>query len=156
MKKRKHILALVIFVFVSSVSFSQSDTTGKALYDTIYYMDSIFFKAFNTCDTTLSKILFTEDLEFYHDTEGRTNYYQNLASIRYRCTNKTKVRRELVVGTLEVYPIGNYGAIETGQHNFYYTPPGKEEIFDGTFKFLHIWEHNGDKWQISRVVSYAH
>jgi hypothetical protein len=100
--------------------------------------------------------MFTEDLEFYHDAEGLTNYDQNLASIRYRCSNKTKIRRQLVAGTLAVYPIGNYGAIETGQHNFYYTPPGKEEIFDGTFKFLHIWKRNGDRWQISRVISYAH
>ena len=156
MKNRQRILTLVILIFGPAVTFSQPKMTGNPLYDTIYYMDSVFFNAFNGCDTTLSKTMFTEDLEFYHDAEGLTNYDQNLASIRYRCTSKTKVRRELVSGTLAVYPIGNYGAIETGQHRFYYTPPGKEEIFDGTFKFLHIWKRNGNKWQMSRVVSYAH
>lgn len=54
-------------------------------------MDSIFFHAFNTCDTTTSKSLFTEDLEFYHDAGGLTNYDENLNSIRYRYTSKAKV-----------------------------------------------------------------
>lgn len=156
MKKIRQIIYVVTLTLGSTECFSQLNPSSKTLYDTIYYMDSIFFKAFNTCDTTLSKMMFTQDLEFYHDTDGLTNYEQNLASIRYRCTNKTKVRRELVIGTLAVYPIGKYGAIETGQHKFFYTPPGKAEVFDGTFKFLHIWKRTGNNWQISRVISYAH
>jgi hypothetical protein len=109
------------------------------LFDTIQTMDSIFFRAFNTCDTSKSKSLFTKDLECYHDAGGLTNYEQNLNSIRYRCSSKAKVRRELVSGSLEVYPIANYGAIELGVHKFYYTEPGKAEQLDGAFRFVHIW-----------------
>jgi Domain of unknown function (DUF4440) len=138
---------------------AQSDADSviaRALYGTIYLMDSIFFEAFNTCDTTKSKSLFTKDLEFYHDVGGLTNFVQNLESIRYRCNGTTKVRRELVTGSLEVYPIKNYGAIEIGRHRFYYTAVGKEEKLDGTFKFIHIWVHKSNGWQISRVISFDH
>ena len=135
-----------------------NDDSGiaRALYDTIYLMDSIFFEAFNTCDTTKTKSLFTKDLEFYHDAGGLTNYVQNLESIRYRCNTKTKVRRELVKESLEVYPIKNYGAIEIGRHRFYYTAVGKEEKLEGTFRFIHIWIHKTNEWQISRVISFDH
>jgi len=119
-------------------------------------LDSTFFNAFNTCDTTTSKSFFTKDLEFYHDAGGLTNYDQNVKSIIYRCIGKTKVRRELVKGSLEVYPIKDYGAIEVGSHRFYYTEIGKEEKLDGTFKFIHIWLHKNNEWKISRVISFDH
>jgi len=147
------------FLFLTNCSKAQSNddsVIARALYDTIYLMDSIFFEAFNTCDTTKSKSLFTKDLEFYHDAGGLTNYVQNLQSIRYRCNGTTKVRRELVKGSLEVYPIKNYGAIEIGRHRFYYTEVGKEEKLDGTFRFTHIWVHKNNEWQISRVISFDH
>ncbi len=83
------------FLFLTIFSKAQlSDDSGikTDLYDTIYLMDSIFFNAFNTCDTTKTKSLFTNDLEFYHDAGGLTNYNQNLESIRYRCSGTTKVR----------------------------------------------------------------
>jgi hypothetical protein len=147
------------FLFLTIFSKAQlSDDSGikTDLYDTIYLMDSIFFNAFNTCDTTKTKLLFTNDLEFYHDAGGLTNYDQNLESIRYRCGGTTKVRRELVTGSLEVYPIKNYGAIEIGRHRFYYTEVGKEEKLDGTFKFIHIWVHKNNEWKISRAISFDH
>ncbi len=133
-----------------------NSVVGKELYDTIYLMDSIFFDAFIRCDTTISKSLFSKDLEFYHDAGGLTNYHQNLESIRYRCSNANKVRRELVEGSLEVYPIKDYGAIEIGLHRFYYQEVGREEKLDGTFKFIHIWVHKNNEWQISRVISFDH
>ena len=56
--------------------------------------------------------------------------------------------------TLEVYPIKDYGAIETGTHRFCHTEEGKEIC--GTFKFLHIWQKEGTTWKVTRVVSYGH
>jgi ketosteroid isomerase-like protein len=119
-------------------------------------MDSVLFYAFNTCDVNTSKSLFTEDLEFYHDAGGLTNYNQNVNSILQRCKNATKMRRELVKGSLEVFPIKDFGAIQIGSHRFYYTEKGQEEKLDGTFKFVHIWKNTNGEWKISRVVSYDH
>ncbi|WP_290795353.1 nuclear transport factor 2 family protein [Flavihumibacter sp. UBA7668] len=155
----KQLFSFLFFFSISNALLSQQKTSSASkdsLYQVIQQMDSIFFHAFNTCDTTKSKALFTKDLEFYHDAGGLTNYEQNLNSIRYRCTNKGKVRRELVEGSLEVYPIANYGAIEIGLHKFYYTQPGKTEQLDGTFRFTHIWLYKNKEWKISRVISYDH
>jgi len=154
----KKLIAFTFFLYLSDSVMAQSSSSSSkdSLFNTIQMMDSIFFHAFNTCDTSKSKSLFTKDLEFYHDAGGLTNYDENLNSIRYRCNNKAKVRRELVKGTLEVYPIANYGAIEIGLHKFYYTEPGKSEQLDGTFRFVHIWIHKNNDWKISRVISYDH
>ena len=46
--------------------------------------------------------------------------------------------RQLVPGSLEVYPIKDYGAIETGRHTFTHTENGKPQV--GTFKFMQIWQ----------------
>ena len=153
------VLLFVSILFMAKLAAAQSNDGPKnqsGLYKTIAAMDSVFFTAFNTCDTTKSKSLFTKDLEFFHDAGGLTNYEQNLISIRYRCSSANKVRRELVPGSMEVYPIKDYGAIEIGQHRFYYAEAGKEEKLDGTFKFIHIWVHKNNEWQISRVISFDH
>jgi hypothetical protein len=155
----RKLIIIMSVLFLTNFTKAQStyDSTIKTgLYYEIYRMDSIFFQAFNTCDTTLSKSLFTKDLEFYHDAGGLTNYDQNLESIRYRCNATTKVRRELVPGSLEVYPIKDYGAIEIGRHRFYYTEAGEEEKLDGTFRFVHIWVHKNNEWKISRAISFDH
>lgn len=154
----KKLIAFVLVLYISGSIMAQSSSNSSkdSLLNTIQIMDSIFFHAFNTCDTSKSKSLFTKDLEFYHDAGGLTNYDENLNSIRYRCNNKVKVRRELVKETLEVYPIANYGAIEIGLHKFYYTEPGKVEQLDGTFRFVHIWIYKNNVWKISRVISYDH
>jgi hypothetical protein len=132
-------------------NLSPQDLTRK-----IAYMDSVLFYAFNTCDVNMSKSLFTEDLEFYHDAGGLTNYEQNVNSILQRCKGERKVRRELVKGSLEVFPIKDFGAIQIGSHRFYYTGKGQEEKLDGTFKFVHIWKNVNGDWKISRVISYDH
>ncbi len=64
------------------------------------------------------------------------------------------IRRELVPGSLEVYPIKDYGALELGQHRFCHQENGKEEC--GTFRFAMVWRKSGGLWQISRVLSYGH
>ena len=143
-------------LILSNQAAAQGNQQSRDLTKTIAEMDSLLFHAFNTCDINLSKSLFTEDLEFYHDAGGLTNYTQNVNSIVQRCNGETKVRRELVKGSLEVFPIKDFGAIQIGSHRFYYTEKGHEEKLDGTFKFVHIWKHVNGDWKISRVISYDH
>jgi ketosteroid isomerase-like protein len=155
----------VMTIFFVSTAFLYPDQVNaqtnqnlspQELTKKIAYMDSVLFHAFNTCDVNTSKSLFTEDLEFYHDAGGLTNYAQNVNSILQRCNRETKVRRELVKGSLEVFPIKDFGAIQIGSHRFYYTEKGQEEKLDGTFKFVHIWKHTNGSWKIARVISYDH
>ena len=59
------------------------------------------------------------DLEFYHDKSGLSIGRQAMVEgVKNNICGK--VTRELVPGTLEVYPIANYGAVEIGVHRFHH------------------------------------
>ena len=143
-----------LFLLLISV-FGANAQQPDSLYQTIKRMDSLLFEAFNKCDTGASKRFFTEDLEFYHDKGGLTGYEENMRSIRKRCSSNYIVRRELVSGTMEVFPIKDYGAIQLGSHRFY-VRKGEAEQLDGTFRFVHVWKSENGKWKIARVVSFDH
>jgi len=142
----------LLFVTTSSAHAQQSEN----LFQTIARMDSLLFEAFNKCDTVVSKDFFTKDLEFYHDKGGLTRYEENMQSIHKRCSSNYVVRRELVPGTMEVFPIKDYGAIQLGSHRFYFRNKGEAEQLDGTFRFVHVWKNENGRWKIARVVSFDH
>ena len=116
--------------------------------------DSLLFAAFNAADLKRLQSYFAPDLEFYQDNEGLENYAQTMKDFQQMFHQPSRIRRELVSGSLEVYPIKNYGAIEVGSHRFCHEENGRTEC--GTFKFLHVWRKRGRTWQLSRIVSYAH
>lgn len=126
------------------------------LYEQIATLDSALFDAVNARDLATCERMFTKDLEFYHDRDGVTNYAQNVDSFRRQFALPERIRRELDDSTLEVYPIKDFGAIESGVHYFYTSYPGQKEQLTATAKFVHVWQHKNGKWQISRVVSYDH
>jgi ketosteroid isomerase-like protein len=137
---------------------SPDSPTSSDLYDTIAVLDSALFETFNNCQLDKNATFFTEDVEFYHDQGGVTLGRDNLvASLRKNiCGGTTKVRRELVKGSLVVDQINNYGAVEIGEHRFYQTEKGRPERLTGVAKFVHIWQKKDGQWRISRVISYAH
>ena len=127
---------------------------SKALYDTIAHMDSVLFDAFNNRDLEKQKVIFATDLEFYHDQGGLTNYNQVIENTRRLFSQNNGLRRTLIPGSLEVYSINEYGAIEIGIHRFCHQENGKDDC--GTFKFVHIWQKRLDGWKLTRVISYGH
>lgn len=137
----------------STVWAGGADTipSGEELNRTIAALDTKVFDAFNTCDMKAFGDYFAEDVEFYHDKGG----VQHSREVVVETTRKNichKVRRELV-GSLEVYPIKDYGAIEMGTHRFCQIDTGKCE---GIGKFMNIWRYQNGQWQMTRVVSYDH
>lgn len=124
---------------------------GDALVRTISTLDGKLFDAYNRCDLKAFGDYFAPDVEFFHDKGGLMTSRDAVvdATRRNICH---KVRRELV-GTLEVYPIKDYGAIETGTHRF--CAIGGSAC-QGEGKFLHIWRYHDGQWQLTRVVSYDH
>lgn len=64
------------------------------------------------------------------------------------------IHREMAPGTLEVYPLGDFGLLETFQHRFCHTENGKEEC--GIFKNIMVWRKEGAGYKVSRVISYDH
>ena len=126
----------------------------QSLQVEIARMDSLLFAAFNAGDLTRLKTFFEADLEFYQDNEGLEDYAQTTKDFQDMLRQPSRIRRELLPGSLEVHPIKNYGAIEVGSHRFCHDENGRTEC--GTFKFLHVWRKTGTTWRLSRIVSYAH
>ena len=137
---------------VTSVTRAAQSTLD--LHSEITAADSALFTAFNQRNLPKFRSYFTRDLEFYQDNEGLALYPQTMKDFEGMFAQGNKIRRELVKGSLEVYPVKNYGAIEIGVHRFCHVEKGKDEC--GTFKFVHLWQNNGVGWKISRVISYAH
>jgi hypothetical protein len=121
-------------------------------------MDSIVFANVYTCNTAKNETFFTDDIEFYHDKGGLTRSRKTLVEElrnNFCGEGKTRLRRELIKGSMHVFPINNYGAVQMGDHRFYVTENGKE-VLSGVAKFIHVWKYENGVWRISRVFSYDH
>lgn len=137
---------------------AQSSEAGSSdsLAETIARLDEKVFDAFNRCadpaQLEAHAAFFADDVEFYHDTGGVTwNRADMLANTRkYACGHFT---RELVRGSLSVYPVKDFGAIEQGSHRFCQTASG---TCDGLAEFVIVWRRTEDGWKITRVLSYGH
>jgi len=149
------LLAAMVVAGLRTNAQSVQPTVGhQELYQEIAKQDSLLFNAFNTRDIDLFKTMFTEDLEFYHDKGGLTGYEHTIDFLKTTAQGNNQLKRELVKGSLEVYPIPGYGAMEIGMHRFCHLDNGKQSC--GTFKFVHIWQKKNNQWKITRVISYNH
>jgi Domain of unknown function (DUF4440) len=154
---------LTVVVFISGCSSTKMNIGGqtrkyipvsKDLYDTIAHLDSVLFDAFNNRDLDKQKTIFSTEIEFYHDKGGLTYYNQLIENTKRLFDQNNGLRRTLVPGSLEVYPIKDYGAIQIGAHRFCHVENGKDNC--GTFKFVHIWRKKDSAWRLTRVISYDH
>ena len=132
----------------------QSSQSNATLQREILAADSALFAAFNRRDLTKLKTFFTPDLEFYQDNEGVATYAQTMKDFGAMFGQSAPITRTLIAGSVGVYPIKSYGAIETGRHQFCHVESGKDDC--GTFTFVHIWRKTKTGWKIARVVSYGH
>jgi ketosteroid isomerase-like protein len=117
-------------------------------------LDTALFDAYNRCDLERFASFMADNVEFYHDQGGVTLGKADLTdSVRKNICGK--VTRELVAGTLQVYPMKGYGAVEIGVHRFHH--PGHEDTERvGEGKFIHLWQYKDGAWKITRVISYDH
>jgi Domain of unknown function (DUF4440) len=134
----------------------RSDEATSGLYQEIADMDRRLFKAFNERDLNTMATIFDKDLELYHDREGRANYQQNIDTFPRHFAEETRVRRELVEGTMQVYPLMGYGAVQLCIQRFYTTEKGKAEQLSATSRLINLWRYEGGKWTLERVISYDH
>lgn len=137
--------------------------TNQELSATIRGLDSLFWDAYNKCDTAKISSFFTDDVEFYHDKGGPTYGLPALAQSfsKNLCSNSTwHLRREAVEGSYKVFPMKQdnviYGAILYGEHMFYIVETGKGERLDGLARFTHLWLLKDGAWKMKRVLSYDH
>ena len=150
------ILAFSIITAISVTASAQSQETytykpqSQELYNTIAHMDSVYFNAYNTCDMAKQAELYSDSLEFYHDKGGlQTSKQAVLEALKKNICGK--VTRVLVKGSIEVYPIAGFGAVEIGLHRF--INHQESELPSKPDKFIMVWRYKNDKWQITRVIS---
>src|SRR5690348_2779505 len=110
--KRLFLLTIVAMGGLSMHRIDQIGSQPPDLRPEIERMDSVLFAAFNAQNLTTLQTFFAPDLEFYQDNEGLENYTQTMKDFSEMFRQSSKIRRELIPGSLEVYPIKNYGAIE--------------------------------------------
>lgn len=124
---------------------------SKEFYNSIVYLDSIFFDAYNHCNLPVMDSLLAEDLEFYHDKGGFSNSKkETMEAVKKNICGK--VTRELLKGSIEVYEINGYGAVEIGFHGFHNNQ--EKEVGKTHFsKFVHIWRFQNNTWKLTRVIS---
>lgn len=159
---KKIILLFVLFLLLVSCSSSKPNNyqltknykpDNPELYTTIAKLDSIFFDTYNHCDTKFEAYadFYAEDIEFYHDQGGLSHSKKDILE----GTKKNicgKVTRTLVSGSIEVYPIKDYGAIEIGLHSFsnITNPPDEPKKVS---RFTIFWKQINGTWKIAKVVS---
>ena len=153
MKKVNTIIFLIIVLCSSTVKgqlpIPPYKPESKELYDSIVHMDSAWEDAYNNCKLDVQEQLISDDLEFYHDGGGlMTSKKALIEALKNNICGK--VTRVLLKGSIEVYPIKNYGAVEMGYHAFYNK---KENSTSRYARFIHIWRHENGQWKITRVVS---
>ena len=137
----------------------------KVLADEIAALDQRLFNAiFNDCDTATLSTLLTGGFEFYHDRAGQTastakGFVEGIEGMckRQREGIDYRANRQLVPGSMRVYPLNNYGAIEIGEHRFFSkAKDGSNGKLLEIAKFTHLWKKEEGGWKLAEVLSYDH
>ena len=163
--KRFNLLLVLSLALAGPLSAQRAGPAQtQALTDEIAAADLALFSAFfDRCDIDALKGMVTDDFEMFHDkngymTKSGKEFIDGIAGTcaRQKTGEDYRARRELVPGTLKVYPLNNYGAVEVGVHRFYQLLPGKPEKLVEVSQFTQVWKKEATGWKLSRVVSYDH
>lgn len=134
--------------------------TNLELFNTIARLDSAFFTSYNNCDLESYESFLSEDFEFYHDKQGMTKSRDaEIESMKVFCgeqRERQKLRRYLVTGSLQVFPMNKYGAIATGEHIFHLAIDEQTSKSVTKAKFTTLWKLEGDEWKMTRTFSFDH
>jgi hypothetical protein len=155
MKTLKNYFAVIILLNATLIAGNRAVAqTSGPLYNEIAQVDSLQFDAFNTRNLDHLMYYFDSSLELYQDNTGVRNYDQTRQAFGGLFKMNYVLTRKLVPGSMEVYPIKDYGAIETGQHTFSHVENGQLQV--NTYKFMQIWQKKDAVWRVTREITYGH
>lgn len=153
LKRPFHLLATVMLALLIWPLQAQSNAQSGTLFKIIESMDSQLFEAYNRCDMETLGTMVSDDLEFYHDQTGLSvGKDPFLAAIKRNICGK--VERTLVPGSMEVYPLKGYGAVQIGVHRFHHPKHPEEGV--GEARFVTLWQNKNGVWKVTRAISYNH
>ena len=146
----KLFILILPFSIVAQNEIPAYTLTDSELHKRISNMDRIFFDTYNSCDIEKQKEIYSDDIEFFHDKGGlSTSKSDILESTKKNICGK--VTRTLVKGSIEVYPIHDYGAVEIGYHKFFNNQ--EPDAPSNPSKFIIIWKNDKELWKITKVIS---
>ncbi len=155
------ITSIFILLFLGNLK-AQIDKNSP-LFLELKKQDSLFFeRGFNKCDMAYLEKSVDDNLKFYHDNGGFQNKKIFLERTKQNlCSNPDKKPiRKVIESTLEVFPLYNdgklYGAIQSGEHQFFIREKNKEDALGGQAKFTSVWIKKDGNWIMSDVLSYDH
>ncbi|GAA6136604.1 hypothetical protein NBRC116583_03510 [Arenicella sp. 4NH20-0111] len=140
-----------------------TEKTGHDLFNKLAELDAVLFnKIFNDCQLHLIENLVHGDFEFYHDKSGvqtRAEFMNTLKENICSSPNRKPIRK-LAAGSMKVFEMRDnnniYGAIQSGEHDFYIRETGKPLYKTGEAKFSHLWVVDDGVWKLKRVLSFDH
>ncbi|WP_445366253.1 nuclear transport factor 2 family protein [Microbulbifer sp. ANSA001] len=169
---RNYLMALgftAISIFIPTAIAEQHPVVAgpqatEKLEKEITVVDSQLFDAvFNSCDIKKLGQLVTDDFEMYHDKWGKTassaqEFLNGISSMceRQKSGSDIKARRELINDSVRVFPMNNYGAIQSGTHKFYGINADNSEVLRESGQFTHLWKKEDGQWKLARVLSFDH
>jgi hypothetical protein len=116
-----------------------------------------------SCDVKAMRGFVTDNMEFYHDHEGFAvdNGDQWAADYGRYCAERrsdnVRRRRELIPSSLVVSPLPGFGAVASGEHQFFELQPDKSWKVFARARFATAWRLGRDGvWRIARDFSYDH
>jgi len=163
MKRFAPLVSAALFLAASIAGAAQATAAGSthapadaALFATVSKLDADFFDAFNHCTAPdqLQKhaSYLAPNLEFYHDKGGVTwSRRDYMANVKNNVCGQ--FRRVLIPGSLQIFPVKDFGAIEQGKQKFCWLKSGK--CF-GEAQFLILWRRLDNRWIATRMFSYGH
>ena len=161
MTKKFNISIFILFFFFGNIN-AQIDKNSP-LFLELKKQDSLFFEhGFNNCDMAYLEKSVDDNLKFYHDNGGFQDKKLFLERTKQNiCSNPNqKPIRKVIESSLEVFPLYNngelYGAIQTGEHQFFTREKNKEDVLGGQAKFTSVWTKKDGNWLMSDVLSYDH
>jgi hypothetical protein len=139
-----------------AVPVSADGLRSGALFDELARMDGILFDAsFASCDAAKANAIFADDVEFYHDEAGLSvgeQVRENTRRLSASCPSTRGVTRSIVPGSLRVFPIEGYGAVQMGAHRFDERGASTSTLT----RFVHVWRLQDGQWRLTRVLSLDH
>ncbi|OCK53303.1 serine hydrolase [Chryseobacterium sp. CBo1] len=161
MTKKLNISIFILFFFFGNASAQIK--INSPLFLELKKEDSIFFeRGFNNCDIVFLEKKMDDNLKFYHDNGGFQDKKLFLERTKQNiCSNPAqKPIRKVIENSLEVFPLYNngelYGAIQTGEHQFFIREKNKEDVLGGQAKFTTVWTKQNSDWVMSDILSYDH
>lgn len=151
MIKRFTGLGLVALLLTPN-SHAQSVKADPALVERMQALETSMSDAFNRCDLDKLASFYDPQVEFYHDAAGATwSRDRFIANVRKNACGR--FTRHMVPGTMEVWPLGKFGAMYTGSYQACLVSTGRCGVQG---RVVMIVQNKDDSWAITRVVSYDH